>query len=521
MGKGAGRVLTILFRGEDEDDEGKTQDQPCPEGFAGPPAPRTQAGATPEPGETDPATPPDPCLRISLHPAGGQGGTGQETSPEDERRRQVELTISFSKHDQEQEQCAQWASLLCWRPWPISYLNLLVTDVIYLGQYLHTESLPLLTGSYHQGDNTISLDPIDDPEGEPGAKVNPWVHVMWPTGDLHKYLKIESHNEPWYDIEYHLRRAAPEGAELPPLWITGPHIPGDTETPMHDPIYAWRIPVKFTLAVGFANPGPTSGAEGLWLYEDLRSPEKAFQPKSNDTGWLSVADNPKPGEEPQSPGIDFNQEGLNRMLAQNVGGWPLQDGDYTLLMEVLPAYGKFMLKAKYFCQEVQNLQGEYSHHRDQSLFLQGPLMKKPVAYLRLEKGNWLVIQFSHYFDYYERGFYTVSLNGNELGNTRALSDRAGHTYLYFAEEGLPYTLPDPKPLGGGPAVLIANYSFSSNLVNRTGDRMNHLTLVRKEGYTPSGCACTIMEMDRLGNEYDHEGSDTYAETYSLDFQVYA
>ena len=405
MASGAADTLTITFRADPDDDEDDPDKIPCPLGFSGlvidpdsgPEGP--QPPEPPEPPESD-----QPGMRINMNleggAGGGEGGGYSATTPstEDDRPK-AELSIRFHGLTEE-EKCREWADRICWRPYPITGLHLDVNQVIYTGTWKEGEALPALSGSYDQKANTITLDDLPGEEDEEGGG-KPSFKIMWPTGNLGQYMRLWNVLNNWYLLDYRLRLPDDEVTEeeLPPMWVDGPNIPSDkliVGFGQEQWDYAFRTPVRWSLAAGLLQPG-TTGEIGIEEYADWTTPDKAYKPTSKGNGWIQVADDPEPGEEPSSPGIEFNEQGLNAwLLSRGEDAEPLDENEYTLVMEVLPSFGRFNVGGKYLCAaEVRNLHGEYSFYSQQSNLFNAPRVKVPVAYLKLSVIDWILMGFCY------------------------------------------------------------------------------------------------------------------------------
>ena len=439
MAKGRGQTLTINFRGDEED---PPEGPRCPPGYSGlvPALPKP-----PEPPTPPTPTVPEPRMSIAVSSSGAGRGSVDRSGAEDGRPR-VELTINFGPGDE----CQKWADNLCWRPSPFDYLNLLVTRVIYDGVYEQDEALPTVSGYFDSAEKRFLFNEIED---EDGNLVKPTLKVMWPTGDLSGYVRMHEHSNDWYAIDYRIRKEpnpplSPQ--DIPDMWVTL-SLPGDSKTAMGDPIYGWRIPVRFTLAEGLVEPGPSADAYGD-LYEDLTSPDKAFQPKNTGSGGITVANPPGEGEEEwTAPGIDFTEEGVTAFIEAH---GPMEESEYTLMMEVLPAYGRFELHGKFRCaDEVRDLHGVHSMNRAQSNFLNYSLIQKPVAYLKLDRERILFIV--------NRGGsmaddYNIYFNGAFVGKTDFWGDNQ-NTATIITLGGPPLTPPELEHL-----VAASNHSLYWN-----------------------------------------------------------
>ena len=414
MAGGTGDTLTISFRGntDHQDDPDKI---PCPLGFSGlviDPDAGTEGPRPPELPQTNEGT--QSGMRITLHLEGGSGGGGYSaTTPTAEHEGpRAELSVRFAQQDP----CPGWADRICWRPYPLAQLHLDVTDVIYTGTWEGDEALPTLSGGYDETTNTITLTELEGEEGEEGGG-KPSIKIMWPTGNLAKYLRLGGLLNNWYELDYRLRDPDDEVPtdQMPPMWVDGPNIPSDLKIVDFGPEqwdYAFRTPVRWSLARGLLGPG-TTGGTGIEEYADWTTPDKAYKPSSKGGGWIQVADDPEPGEEPGSPGIDFNEEGLNKWLSvRGAEADPLDDTEYTLLMEILPSFGRFNFGGKYLCaDEIHNLHGEWSFYSQQSTLFDAPRVKVPVAYLKLNK-YWVV--FSIALGFRDTSPHTIYLNGQQL-----------------------------------------------------------------------------------------------------------
>lgn len=368
-------------------------DPPCPEGFTGPiPAPVLPPdgiiiGPTPPPPEP---TTTEPKLAISIASMGKGLSTGSSNSdklPDNQRR--VELTVHFQSSD---DDCHRWSTALCWRPVPMDFLNLLVNDVAYRGTYNHDEALPTLTGVYDAENNTIV---IDESEGDEKQHMK----VMWPPGNLFRHLRFDTSGNTWYEplLKWRLRADPPPENEWPEFWITGPTLLGDDFDIVGSYKYAYSVPVVFTLTAGLLGPADVD-AFGT-VYEEFTTHEAAFKPSSPQNGVILAAQPPEDGEEYDGPGTEFNEEGLNRWIAEQ---GPPEGVEYTLLMEVWPAYGRYQIGCDYACgkegeEEVYSLQGNYGFSYAPSSFRRYPKIKVPVAYLKLGGGLTYIFIYVRYF----------------------------------------------------------------------------------------------------------------------------
>ena len=392
MNEPSSRALTVRFgRGFNDGPDPEELDPPCPEWFTGQvPAEPSIPGIDFGDGDDSAEDPTKLRIAFESHSAGkmmGNWGSDTDGSPH------TSLTVSFGDEDDDEKDCPNWASILCWRPIPLDYIGFYVSDVRYAGNYAQDMDLPSITGSYDPTTNQITLEEIEIPgeEEEETTKVKPSIRIMWPPGDLKKFINLEHYLNPWYEIETRVRTKMPEGESLPTMWTYGPIIGGDEEGKGGSPtIYALRVPVVFTFAEGEAAAVVPSGATGIETYRELLTAEDAFKP-TGDGLTVQVADVPKPGEEYNGPGIDLNEAGLNEWLAsRSETADPLTADTYTLLMEIRPAWGRYSVKAKYLCHDnIMDLAGEHRLSREPSIFLNYPLYKVPVAYLKLSQGFWI------------------------------------------------------------------------------------------------------------------------------------
>lgn len=382
------------FSGNNNDPE--EPDPPCPVGFSGTIPTKNPPGSIYQPGEPEEPEEPEDTTKLAIsfdtYSAGKILGNWRNDSNGPKYALEASFTVGFGKgSDGNDSQCPNWASILCWKPIPLDYIGFYISDVWYSGDYEHDMALPTLSGTYDQDNNKIILTQIEVPgeNDEEPTQVKPSIRVMWPPGDLKKYIKLEHYLNPWYEIETRVRTKLPkegkQDAELPPMWIQGPIIGGDQKGKGGSPtVYALRVPVVFTWAEGEVPPGVPAGAVGIETYQEFLTAEDAFKPQG-DGMTVQVADMPKEGEEYAGPGVDLTEDGLNEWLTRRgEDADPLTAGFYTLLMEIRPAWGLYTVKGKYLCgTEVRDLSGEYGFYREPSIFLEYPMYKVPVAYLNL------------------------------------------------------------------------------------------------------------------------------------------
>ena len=483
--------LIVRFRAPPDPDNLKDWEEeldkfPCPLGFTGP-VPHPDDPPDPH-APWQPWTPPDndqadtskPRLQVAWHiesrpgnrvhrfHSGSEGDEGY-SGPEERR---TELTVRFSDDnaDDSPENCYRWANWLCWRPFPLDYLNLVVTKVLYRGVYERDEALPTLSGNYDREAGTITLNEVEGEEGEPS------IRIMWPTGDLRPYLRFAYHGlQPWFVLDYRFRLEPPEPIppeDMPPMWIGGPHLPGDTETLLGQQDYGWRIPVRFTLAEGLLEADNNVDATGS-VYQEFLTAADAFNPSNGQGGTIQVAPTPEPGQEPSSPGVDFTQSGLNAWVA-NEG--PLEDTEYTLLMEILPAWGRFELTGHYLCaEEVHSFQGRYEMRRDESIFFNAPLIRKPVAYLKLNSIK-IVIYFYN-VNCTIGGWHDVILNDTTIGSSRPANDQSKYVMCAFSTDTFNYAYETRHDSYDGYTdySLEESHAFPVDLIK--GDGENTLRLI--------------------------------------------
>ena len=394
------RSLTIRFgRGfsdDPNDPDPKDPDPPCPAWFTGQvPADPSHPGIDFGDGDDSAEDPTKLRIAFESHSAGkmmSTWGNDANGSPH------ASLSVAFKGADPDDPgtQCPPWASILCWKPIPLDYIGFYVGNVRYAGNYERDMALPSLTGTYDQENNQIILTEVEvsGEEGEP-TKAKPSIRIMWPPGDLMKYINLERYLNPWYEIETRVRTKMPAGESLPPMWIQGPFIGGDPESGSSSlSNYALRVPVVFTWAEDEVPPGAPTGAVGIETYREFLTAEEAFKPQG-DGQTVKVADPPEPGQDYNGPGVDLNEAGLNAWLAnRGETADPLTANTYTLLMEIRPAWGRYTVKGKYLCHDnVMDLAGEYGLSRAPSIFLDYPLYKVPVAYLKMGTVDWIVVNY--------------------------------------------------------------------------------------------------------------------------------
>ena len=397
-------TLIVRFAAGNDDGGGggggtDPKDPPCPLGFTGPiPDP-----LLPPPGFViGPPEPPEPperrlTLEFETHSAGKilgyrSNGDGPGTT----------LTVHFGGGDDDDDdkykECYRWSNIVCWRPRPLAFINYALSDVDYQGTYLDDEALPSFNATFDPEAKSFQVEEIDG--------TDPVISIKFPSGNLSPYLDIEGHGNNWFFIETHFRLPPPADLETPEMWITGPWIPGDTEEEGNQGkmIYGLRIPVRFFLTAGLLDP--TDHADVLALEPpvfDMTLADTALKPSNGPGGMVMLVPVPVPGEEDQVPGVDFTAQALNDWAAQCEDPEAIEDalaeGGLTLCMEVLPCWGKFILRAQYACgpeneQEVFDLQGGYSFNRAPSWVYTAPLITKPVAYVCKPYGDYVFILHS-------------------------------------------------------------------------------------------------------------------------------